>query len=495
MNYKEYKERVQEVKLYNAQIGDMTVAEKHGYSLLGGSRETFLSIKKAIEEVLNDLYRETQERWNNPKDIPQEFKNFNDEKGIFNLLRISVLIKLLKKKGNLRTMLGKEKEKQLYDDFIVRWEDGTGATSRNPYSILGNCLISVIEETIENEKNLSQVNTEDIKYRTSHLQKKEAFAALTPKYLDKPIVKQNKDILENKINSGLTIRDHITKNMKKYLHEPIDVFEFKHKIRNLGRTHAELHPESIIRNEVEIRMSSKEFIEYMTGKPYSSLQTRSKNKVKDMLYELREDDFLFLEIVNGQLTVPFGKLYRYDICFLPDGTQAYTLYINLSDQDFRSNKNYVYLDDNDFKLNEQAELKFWKEVEGQIQKIDADRIKRIKNNKLFQVAPLKCQQFCRSNYQKKHPITLSVETFDMICGDIRREAKSKSLAGENKPKLAETIVKTVRWKVLWIARDGLKWAYEAGIKDDKVIIIPKSQTFTGRSPHPLQIHTPKSQQK
>ncbi|MDR1244862.1 MAG: hypothetical protein LBJ98_02660 [Endomicrobium sp.] len=485
MNTKEYKERLQEVKLYNAQIFDMTVAEKHGYSLLGGSREVFLSIKKAIEEVLNDLYKETQERLNNPKDIPQEFKNFNDEKVIFDLLRISVLIKLLKKKGNLRTMLGKEKEKQLYDDFIVRWEDGTGATSRNPYSILGNCLISVIEETKENEKTLSQVNTENIRYRTGHLQKKEAFVALTPKYLDKPIVKQNKDVLENKINSGLTIREHITKNMKKYLHEPIDVFEFKHKIRNLGRTHAELHPESIIRNEVEVRISSKEFTEYMTGKPYSSLQTRSKNKVKDMLYKLREDDFLFLEKVDGKLTVPFGKLYRYDICFLPDGTQAYTLYINLSDQDFRSNKNYVYLDDNDFKLNEQAELKFWKKFEGRIPKIGSDRIKRVENNKIFQAAQVKCQQFCRANYQTEHPLILHKETFDMTCGDIRAEAKR--LVGENKPRLSERVVNIVRWKVLWIARDELKWAYEAGIKDDKVIIKPNPKAFTGRSPHPLQI--------
>jgi hypothetical protein len=494
MNYKEYKEREQEINNYHQQVFDMDIAEARKYSLLGGSSEKFVFIKKAIEEVLEDVNKETKLHWKNPDSIPQEFKDFDDEMKTFNLLRVSVLIRLLKKKGSLRTMLGEKEEKQLYDDFIVRWEDGTGAISNNPYSILGNCLLSTIEETKITEKKVSQMNLEGIKYKLGHLQKKEAVLALNPQYLDKPIVKQNKDILEKKINSELTVREHLTNNMKKYLEEPLDVFEFKHKIRNLGRTYAERDPKSIIRNEVEVRISKKKFIEYITGKQFGALQTRSKNKVVDMLYKLREDDFLFLEMVDNQLTVPFGKLYRYEIRFFPDGTQAYTLYINISDQDFRiNNKNYVYLEDNDFKLNKQAELKFWKKNEGYIsKKIDYKRIERIKNNKVFQAAHLKCLQYIKANYQKEHPLTSYTKTFDMIIGNIRAEAK-KMMYKEHKPLLETEIVKLVRWKTLWIAREGLKWAYEAGIKDDKVIIKLRHQAFSGRSPHLLQ--TPKNQQK
>jgi hypothetical protein len=486
MNPKEYKERLEEVKNYHPQVFNETIATERNYSLLGGSHEIFIAIKESIGEVLNDLYKETKLYFDNPNIIPQVFKNFNNKLVTFNLIRTSILIDILKRKGTLRAKLDKEIEEQLYNDFIVSFEDGS--ISYNPYTILLNCLLSVIEKGKEYEIELAQTN-KNIKYKAGHLLKKEAFFAITPTYFNNPIVKQNKHILKQKINSNLTVGDHIVKNIEKYLSEPIDVFEFKHKIRNLGYTYAKERPESVIKNEVEIRISNKRFIEYMAGKSYSKLQTRSKDKIKDMLYKLKEDDILFFEMVDGQLTMPFGKLYRYDIRFLTNGTQAYTLYINISDLDLRNkeNKNYVYLEDKDFDLDKQAETSFWNNIKNIvppeiIDKIGKNRMKRIKTNKVFKAAHLKFQQFCRANYRTKHHfILLTEENFNKICGNIVFETK-KIMYKEHKPLLETAIIKIIRRKILWIAKKKLKWASVACIKNNKVIVALNIKRFNKKVP-------------
>jgi hypothetical protein len=485
MNPKEYKERLEEVKNYHLQVFDETIATERNYSLLGGSREIFIAIKESIEEVLNDLFKKTKIYFDNPNLIPQIFKEFNNDSVTFNLLRTSILISMLNEKGTLRTKLGKEIEEQIYNDFIVSFEDSL--VSYNPYTILLNCLLSVIEKTKEYETKLKQAS-ENIKYKAGHLLKKEAFFAITPTYFNNPIVKQNKHILKQKINSNLTVGDHIVRNIEKYLSEPIDVFEFKHKIRNLGYTYAKEHPELIVKNEVEVRISSKIFIEYIAGESYSKLQTRSKDKIRDMLYKLKEDDILFFEMVDGQLTMPFGKLYRYDIHFLTNGTQAYTLYINISDLDLRNkeSKNYVYLEDKDFNLDKQAEANFWNNIKDivpkeVIDKIGKDRINRIKTNKVFKAAHLKLQQFCRANYRTKHHFILTEENFNKICGNIVFETK-KIMYKEHRPLLETAIIKIIRRKILWIAKKKLKWASVACIKNNKVIMALNIKRFNKKVP-------------
>jgi hypothetical protein len=451
------------------------------------SQEKHTIIKEAIKEVYKPLYEKLKPRGKEQIIIPHEFRtsrplssSLSEQekedmqlKNSFNLYRTYELIILLKEKGTLNKKLGQEEADKLYDDFII-WNDDKTAFQLNPNPFLRNVLLDIIAETEKNDQELKQfaITPAKIMKRTNF--KREAIQSISPIALNKQLDGKNQNILKRKLTDKLTVREYILNNIEKYAKEPIDVFKFKHKIRNLGRTHAERHPERVLENEIKVIISRKDLTKDITEKEYSKLQTRSVDKVRRLLHELQNDEFLFLEIANGKLDVQLGKIYRLEkISLLPDGNEIYTLYINVNDQDF-SHNNYVYLEDKDFEKDAEAELKFWKKVEGKL-KIDDGRIKRIKNNKVLQAAHLKFQLFCRANFPPPiNKTRILLDNFDKICGDIRAEVK-KLVHDKRKPKLENKIVEIVRLKVLWIAKDCLKWLAGASLKAGNVNLVFKKQ--------------------
>lgn len=82
----------------------------------------------------------------------------------------------------------------------------------------------------------------------------------------------------------------------------------------------------------------------------------------------------------------------------------------------------------------------------------------------------------RLNYQKNHPISLGIETFDMVCGDIRTEANSAKMNGINRVAFAEAILKVVYNMVIWVAKTS-EWVRTIKVSKGSVIIVPKRSYF------------------
>jgi hypothetical protein len=378
-------------------------------------------------------------------------------------------------------MLGQEEEEWLYDDFYIYGQQQNGEQYNN-CSILNNCLLSVIGNAIKNEEVLSSlpVLDNDQRIRTTHLKKKEAerdwkqmFSSISA------------NILNGKLTSGKTVIEQYNFDRKNKLRLPIDELEFEHRMNNLARTAYEdkLKKEpSFAGHEIEYRISLRKVIETLAGKPYKKLSTYEIKKTTKMLFENRNKEFTFFEkTTDGQLEVIYGKLYDYKEYPLLQGGTDISINFNLSGQDFRNNKNYIYSDNRDFEICEQKKNEFWEFIEAEkkdapnIKKIGA-RLNRVKNNKVFQAAPIKLLSFMKLNFHPKHPISLNTETFDMLFGDIRHEAQSESLAGKNRPALEQSIIRVVRWMVLWIAK-AAGWVYSAKVANGKVIIVPKRSYF------------------
>ena len=476
---------------YGYQLFDMAIAEQRGYALLGGSKEKYLIIKEAIEKVYSDLCVILKSRKNEIQTIPKEFRIpewFAKELGekesfryCFDLWRVSELIRLLRAEGTLRKMLGQEEEEWLYDDFYIYGQPPT-AEQYNNCSILGNCLLSVIGNMIKNEEALSllPVLSDDQRIRTNHLIKKEAYKNWEKNFLSIPA-----NILNRKLTSGRTVKEQYIFDRMNKLQQPIDLMEFEHRMNNLARTiykdRLKSEP-SFVGNKLKCRLSLRKLLETLTGKAYKELSTYEIKKTMKMLFENRNKEFTFFEMTtDGQVKVIYGELYDYTEHLLPEGKTDIAMEFDLSCQDFRKKKNYIYSDNKDFSICRQKKEEFWKDIETNqrenmyVKKIGA-RLGRVKNNKIFQAAPVKFLHFLRLNYYHTHPISLAKETFNIICGDIRTEAQSKSLAGKNRPTLTEAIIKVVCNMVIWIAKTS-GWVRTIKVSKGSVIIVPTRSYF------------------
>ena len=362
-----FQKRFLEMQKYGEQLFNMSLAEQRGYALLGGSKEKFLIIKKAIEEVL----RELREKFNFPSDekveIPKEFqipewfaKELGEEESFkycFDLWRVSELIKLLRAEGTLRKMLGQEEEEWLYDDFYIYGQPST-AEQYNNCSILGNCLLSVIGDIIKNEEALSllPVISDNKKMSAFHLKKKESEKNWQTSFNLIPT-----DILNMKLTSGRTVEEQYVYDRMNKLRQPIELMKFEHRMNNLARTAYEdklNRDPSFTGNMIECRISLRKLIENLNGKAYKELSTYEIKKTTKMLFENRNKEFTFFEKwTDGQVKVIYSKLYDYNEYLLPDGKTDIAIKFDLSEQDFRKNKNYVYCDNGDFEKCEQKRKK------------------------------------------------------------------------------------------------------------------------------------------
>lgn len=389
---------------YGYQLFDMAIAEQRGYALLGGSKEKYLIIKEAIEKVYNDLCVILKSRKNEIQTIPKEFRIpewFAKELGekesfryCFDLWRVSELIRLLRAEGTLRKMLGQEEEECLYDDFYIYGQPPT-TEQYNNCSILGNCLLSVIGNAIKNEEafSLLPVLSNDQTIRTGHLKKRE-----TAINWEKRFSTIQEDILNRKLISGKTVKEQYIFDRMNKVRQPIDLMEFEHRMNNLARTAYEdkLRSEtSFAGNMIKFRISRKKLIEIISGKPYNKLSTYDKNKTMKTIHENRTTEFTFFEMTaDGQIEVKYGRLYDYTEYLMVNGGHDISMNFDLTYQDFRQKKNYIYSDDTDFLRCRQKMEEFWKDVEKNqrenehVKKIGS-RLDRVKNNKIFQAAPIK----------------------------------------------------------------------------------------------------------
>jgi hypothetical protein len=489
-----FKKIFDEYKNYSEQLHDMTVAEKRDFALLGGSRKTFLAIKEAILEVYDDLYAKLKpagEMITIPKDFEisesaaKELGDKDSFRYMFDLWRVSEAIKLFKEKGTLRKRLGQEEEKRVYDNFYL-WGFKIYDSPYNPFNIIKNCLETVMDTKNNEEKiqSLPAIPYEQ-KIRTSHLKKRE-----TAVNWEKHFSLENVIILNKKLTSGKTVKEQYIEDRIKTLREPIDTFEFKHRMNNLARTCYEdklKNDPSFSGYEVEYRFTERKVLEALTGKEFKNLSTYEKTKAKRMLFDNKDKAFTFFEkTADGQLKVVYWKLYDYNEYLLSNGSTELVLKFDLNGQDFRDKKSYIYSDNSDFSIVKQKEDEFWKWVEKEqkddkniaklIKKIGV-RLKRVKSNKIIQAAPIKAIHFLRQNFQSDRPFVLKKETFSMICGDIKNEAQSASLAGKNKPELAAAVMKLVRLMVLWILKKA-GFVYYTKVDKGNVIIKPNFDYFT-----------------
>jgi hypothetical protein len=378
-------------------------------------------------------------------------------------------------------MLGQEEEEWLYDDFYIYGQQQNGEQYNN-YSILGNCLLSVIGNAIENEEVLSSlpVLANDQRIKTGHLKKKESERNWQESFNCIP-----SDILNRKLMSGRTVKEQYIYDRMNNLRQPIDELEFEHRMNNLARTAYEdkLKKEpSFAGHEIGYRISRKMLIETISGESYNKLSTYDKDKTIKSIHENRTKEFTFFERTSdGHLEVKYGRLYDYTEHLMINGDYDITMKFDLSCQDFRTNKNYIYSEDSDFSICRQKIEEFWKDIkinqkENRFVKKIGARLDRVKNNKVFQASPVKFLHFLRLNYSDRHPFSLKKETFLMICGDLRTEAQSETLAGKNRPVLAEAIIHVVCNMVIWIAKTN-GWVYTTKECNDKVIIVPKRSYF------------------
>jgi hypothetical protein len=486
----EFKKRYDEIKNHPQQMLDRNVAKKRGFPLHGGSKKKFHIISAAILEVYDDLYAELRPSRNEILTIPKAFqmtepftKDFEEEESLqysFDLWRVSKLINLLKTKGTLREKLGKDEEERLYGDFCNCGFEIYG-TQYNPFNILNNCLKTVIDTKINEDKirHLPTISDEQ-KIRTSHLKKKETAVDWENRFSYEDAV-----ILDRKLTSGKTVLEQYIADRTKILREPIGIVKFKHRMNNLARTAFEdklKRDPSFSGYEIEYKLSERKLLEALAGESFKELSTYEKTKTRKMLFANRNEELtLFEKTVNGQLKVAYWKLYDYDEYLLPNGNTDIVIKFDISGQDFRDKKNYIYLDNNDFIVVEQKMDEFWKYIETKKDNKDIVKIgkllKRVKTNKIFQAAPIKFLCFLRLNFQSKHPIVLKKENFSMLCGYIEAEAKSESLSRKTRPSVAKAIVKVVRWMVLWIAKEA-GWAHNVKVAEGNVIIIPNHKYFT-----------------
>jgi hypothetical protein len=486
ISIKEYEEKYDEIIHHQ----ELQVHEKQNFNLFYEDGKKFIIIKESIEEVLNNLYKKLNPPKNEIKTIPKEFEipeslvnQLGQELSLylsFDLFKTDELINLLKIKGSLRKKLGKEEEEKLYNNFYI---SNIPYIKKNPFSILRNCLNLIIEIRSEKEKqiqNLTIIPNEQ-KIKTGHQKKKE-----TINWEKAFSQKQKQLLLKQKLITGKTVQEQFIADRMKMIREPIDILEFKHRMNNLARTAFEnklIINQEASKHEIEYRISERKLLEELTGKEYKKLSTYQKNKNIKMLNINRNEQFTFFEETsNEELKVIYERLYDCEEYLLPNGNKDIVIKFNLRGQDFRNKKNYIYSDNTDFLTVKKKRQEFWEYIEEEenkdkyILKI-GKLLNRVKNNKIFQAAPIKCLNLLKLNFQKKHPIKLSKEYFDMICGDIKTEAQSKSLARKNRPKLAEAIVATIRWQTFWIAKK-LHWIHHAEVSNGNVVMILNYKYFT-----------------